>query len=127
MTRIIFHIRQHNKWSVFIRYDKHSNMYHVFGKRSFNDGIIFHTTFSGERTTVCYLDEILKYTRNRPNFSITLFHSDLSIDAAFSQYEACVHDRTKEIIGYDDLCLDTNKISMYLGFTCQDISIEENR
>jgi hypothetical protein len=81
--------------------------------------------FSGEHTTVCYLDEILKYTRNRPNFSITLFYTDLSIDAPFSQYEVSAHDRTKEVIGYDYLCLDSSKVMMYLGFVRQNILIEE--
>ena len=126
MTRLIFHIKQHNKWSVFVEYDKHSNMYHVFGRRSFNDGIIFHTTFSGEPTTHCYLDEILNYTNSkRPNYSTTLFCCDLPFDAPFSEYEACVNDRTKEVIGYDYLHLDTNKVFMYLGFVRQDILIEE--
>ena len=122
---MVFHIRQHNKWSVFVHYDKHDRVFHVFGKRSFNDTTIFHTTFFSEHTTLCYLDEILKYTRNRPNFSITLFYSDLSINASFSKYEACVHDRMNEIVGYDYLCLDPGKILMYLGFVRQDISIEE--
>ena len=125
MTRMIFHIQQHNKWSVFISYDKHDRVFHVFGKRFNNDTTIFHTTFLGEHTILCYLDEILKYTRNRPNFSITLFYSDLSIDAPFSKYEASVRDRTKEIIGYDYLCLEPSKILMYLGFIRQGISIEE--
>ena len=125
MTRMVFHIQQHNKWSVFVHYDKHDNMYHVFGKRSFNDNVIFHTTFSEQHTTLCYLDEILKYTRNRPNFSITLFCSDLSIDAPFSKYEACLRDRTNEITGYDYLCLEPSKVLMYLGFVRQNISIEE--
>jgi hypothetical protein len=125
MTHLVFHIQQHNKWSIFIHYDKHDRVFHVFAKRFNNDTTIFHTTFLGEHTTLCYLDEILKYTRNRPNFSITLFYSDLSIGASFSQYEACVHDRTKEIVGYDYLCLDPGKVLMYLGFVRQDISIEE--
>lgn len=99
-------------------------MYHVFGQRSFNETTIFHTTFSGEHTTLCYLDEILKYTRNRPNFSITLFYTDLSIDAPFSQYEMWANDRTKEVIGYDNLCLETGKVMAYLGFVRQSISIE---
>ena len=123
MTRMVFHIRQHNKWSVFVQF--YNNIYHVIGKRSFNENTVFHTTFNGEHTTLCYLDEILKYTRNRPNFSITLFYTDLSIDAPFSQYEACVHDRMKEIIGYDHLCLEVGKVMMYLGFVRQYISIEE--
>ena len=123
MTRMIFHIRQHNKWSVFVQF--YNNMYHVIGKRSFNENTVFRTTFSGENTTLCYLDEFLKYTRNKPNFSITLFYTDLSIDAPFSQYEACVHDRTKEIVGYDHLCLDPSKVIMYLGFVRQNISIKE--
>jgi len=122
---MVFHIQQHNKWSIFVHYDKHDKVFHVFGRRFNNDTTIFHTKFLGESTTLCYLDEILKYTRNRPNFSITLFYSDLSIDAPFSQYEACVHDRTKEIVGYDYLCLDPGKVLMYLGFVLQDISIEE--
>jgi hypothetical protein len=125
MTRLVFHIHQHNKWSIFINYDKHERVFHVFGRRFNNDTTIFHTKFLGENTTLCYLDEILKYTRNRPNFSITLFYSDLSIDAPFSKYEACVHDRTKEVVGYDYLCLDPGKVLMYLGFVRQDISIEE--
>ena len=120
---MVFHIRQHNKWSVFVQF--YNNIYHVIGKRSFNENTVFHTTFNGEHTTLCYLDEILKYTRNRPNFSITLFYTDLSIDAPFSQYEACVHDRMKEIIGYDHLCLEVGKVMMYLGFVRQYISIEE--
>lgn len=124
MTRMVFHIQQHNKWSVFVHYDKHDRVFHVFGRR-FNNDTIIHTTFLGEHTTICYLDEILKYTKNRPNFSITLFYSDLSINASFSHYEACVHDRTKEIVGYDYLCLDPGKVLMYLGFVRQDISIEE--
>lgn len=123
MTRMVFHIRQHNKWSVFVQF--YNNMYHVFGRRFNNDTTIFHTTFLGETTTLCYLDEILKYTRNRPQFSITLFYTDLLIDAPFSHYETCVHDRTKEIVGYDHLCLDPSKVLMYLGFVRQDISIEE--
>jgi hypothetical protein len=125
MTRLVFHIHQHNKWSVFVHYDKHGNMYHVFGRRFNNDTTIFHTMFSGDHTTLCYLDEILKYTRNRPNFSITLFYTDLSTDAPFSQYETCANDRTKEVVGYDYLCLDPAKVLMYLGFIRQDISIEE--
>lgn len=123
MTRLVFHIRQHNKWSIFVQF--YNNMYHVTGRRSFNETTIFHTTFSGEHTTLCYLDEILKYTRNRPNFSITLFYTDLSIDASFSLYETCAHDRTKEIVGYDYLCLTLSKMMMYLGFVRQSISIEE--
>lgn len=125
MTRMVFHIHQHNKWSIFVNYDKDERVFHVFGRRFNNDTTIFHTKFLGENTTLCYLDEILKYTRNRPNFSITLFYSDLSIDAPFSKYEACVHDRTKEVVGYDYLCLDPGKVLMYLGFVRQDISIEE--
>ena len=120
---MVFHIQQRNKWSVFVQF--YNNMYHVFGRRVNNDTTIFHTTFLGETTTMCYLDEILKYTRNRPQFSITLFYTDLSIDAPFSHYETCVHDRTKEIVGYDHLCLDPSKVMMYLGFVRQDISIEE--
>ena len=123
MTRMVFHIQQHNKWSVFVQF--YNNMHHVFGRRFNNDTTIFHTTLLGENTTMCYLDEILKYTRNRPQFSITLFYTDLSIDASFSHYETCVHDRTKEIVGYDHLCLDPSKVLMYLGFVRQDISIEE--
>ena len=123
MTRIVFHIQQHNKWSVFIQF--YNNMYHVFGRRFNKDATIFHTTLSGENMTFCYLDEILKYTRNRPNFSITLFYTDLSIDAPFSHYEACVHDRSKEVTGYDYICLDISKVVMYLGFVRQGISIEE--
>lgn len=123
---MIFHIRQHNKWSVFVQYDKPNNTYHVLGKRSFNDGVIFHTTFLAENTTHCYLDEILNYTNSkRPNYSTTLFCCDLPLDAPFSEYEACVNDRTKEVIGYDYLHLDTNKVLMYLGFVRQDILIEE--
>ena len=123
MTRMVFHIQQHNKWSVFVQF--YNNMYHVFGRRVNNDTTIFHTTFLGENTTMCYLDEILKYTRNRPQFSITLFYTDLSIDAPFSHYETCVNDRTKEIVGYDHLCLEVGKVIMYLGFIRQNISIEE--
>jgi len=120
---MVFHIQQHNKWSVFIQFC--NNMYHVFGRRSNNDATVFHNTFLGEHTALCYLDEILKYTRNRPNFSITLFYTDLSIDAPFSHYETCVHDRTKEIVGYDHLCIDPSKVMMYLGFVRHNISIEE--
>ena len=123
MTRLVFHIRQHNKWSVFVQYYNHA--YHVVGRRSFNENTIFHTTFNGEHTTLCYLDEILKYSRNRPNFSITLFYTDLSTDAPFSDYEVCANDRTKEIIGYDYLCIESGKVMMYLGFVRQSISIEE--
>lgn len=123
MTRMVFHIQQHNKWSVFVQF--YNNMYHVFGQRSSNENTIFHTTFHGEHTLICYLDEILKYTRDRPNFSITLFYTDLSVDAPFSQYEVCAHDRTKEIIGYDYLSLEPGKVMMYLGFVRQNISIEE--
>ena len=123
MTRMVFHIQQHNKWSVFIQF--YNNMYHVFGRHSFNDTTVFHITFPGEHTTICYLDEILKYTRNRPIFSITLFYTDLSIDAPFSLYEACQHDRTNEITGYDYLCLEPSKLLMYLGFVRQNISIEK--
>jgi hypothetical protein len=123
MTRMVFHIRQHNKWSIFVQY--YNNVYHVFGRRFNNENTVFHTTFSGEHTTVCYLDEILKYTRNSPNFSITLFYTDLSIDASFSQYETCLHDKEKEIIGYDGLSLTLGKVLMYLGFIREKISIEE--
>lgn len=123
MTRMVFHIRKHNKWSIFVQF--YNNIYHVIGKRSFNENTVFHTTFNGEHTTLCYLDEILKYTRNRPNFSITLFYTDISIDAPFSQYETCAHERTKEIVGYDCICLEVGKVMMYLGFIRQKISIEE--
>lgn len=123
MTRLVFHIRQHNKWSVFVQYYNHA--YHVVGRRSFNENTVFHTTFNGEHTTLCYLDEILKYSRNRSNFSITLFYTDLSTDAPFSHYEVCANDRTKEIIGYDYLCIEPGKVMMYLGFVRQSISIEE--
>ena len=123
MTRLVFHIRQHNMWSIFVQF--YNNTYHVVGRRSFNENTVFHTTFTGEHTTLCYLDEILKYTRNRSNFSITLFYTDLSIDAPFSQYEVCAHDRTKEVIGYDNLCLEPGKVMAYLGFVRQNISIEE--
>lgn len=123
MTRMVFHILQHNKWSIFVHF--YNNAHHVFGKRFNNESTVFHTTFSGEHMMLCYLDEILKYTRNKPNFSITLFYTDLSIDASFSQYETCANDRTKEVIGYDNLSLDQNKVLMYLGFIREKISIEE--
>ena len=123
MTRMVFHIQQHNKWSVFVQF--YNNVHHVFGRRFNNENTVFHTTFSGEHTTLCYLDEILKYTRNRPNFSITLFYTDLSIDASFSQYETCLHDKEKEVIGYDNLSLGQDKVLIYLGFIREKISIEE--
>lgn len=122
MTRMVFHIRQHNKWSIFIQF--YNNLYHVTGRRSFNENTIFHTVFSGMHSTSCYLDEILKYTRNRSNFSTTLFYTNISIDAPFSLYEACVHDRMKEIIGYDNICLDKSKVFMYLALVQENILIE---
>ena len=125
MVRMVFHIRQHNKWSIFVQF--YNNVYHVFGRRSFNENTVFHTTFNGEHTTLCYLDELLKYTRNRPQFSVTLFYTDILIDAPFSHYEVCAHDRTKELTGYDYLCLSPSKVIMYLGFVRQNISIQEYR
>jgi len=123
MTRLVIHIQQYKKWNIFVQF--YNNAYHVYGQRSFNEKTIFHTIFLGEHTALCYLDEILKYTKNRPQYSITLFYTDLSVDAPFSLYEECAKDRVKEIIGYDNCCLEPSKIMMYLGFVRHSISIEE--
>lgn len=121
--RLVIHIEQYRKWNIFIQF--HNNEYHVYGQRYFNKKTIFHTTIIGEHTTICYLDEILKYTKNIPQHSITLFYTDLSVDAPFYLYEECAKDRVKEIIGYDNCCLNVGKLSMYLGFVRHSISIEE--
>ena len=77
MPRLVFHVRQHNKWSIFVQY--YNNMFHVFGQRSFNKNTVFHTTFVGYYSVYLYLEEILDFTKNRYDYSITLFYSDLTL------------------------------------------------
>ena len=122
MPRLVFHIKQHNKWSIFIQY--YNNTYHIFGKRSFNQNTTFHTTTSGKHTTLLYLEEILDYNNNRPDYSITLFYSDLLEDSPFSEFETYANDRMKEVIGYDYIRLYESKLLKYLEFVLQNVYIE---
>lgn len=124
MPRLIFHVRQHNKWSIFVQY--YNNMFHVFGMRDFNKNTIFHSTFIGEHSTYSYLDEILDFKKNRT--AITLFYSDLLFfedGGLFSQFETHANDRMREIIGYDYIQLNEFKVIKYLEFLRNDVRIEE--
>lgn len=124
MPRLIFHVRQHNKWSIFVQY--YNNIFHVFGMRDFNKNTIFHSTFIGEHSTYSYLDEILDFKKNRTDYSITLFYSDLFEDSnPFSEFETHANDRMREIIGYDYIQLDEFKVIKYLEFLRSDVRIEE--
>ena len=126
MPRLIFHVRQHNKWSIFVQY--YNNMFHVFGMRDFNKNTIFHSTFIGEHSTYSYLDEILDFKKNRTDYSITLFYSDLLFfedGGLFSQFETHANDRMREIIGYDYIQLHEFKVIKYLEFLRNDVRIEE--
>lgn len=122
MPRLVFHIKQHNKWSVFVQY--YNNKYHIFGRRSFNQNTTFHTTISGQHTSLLYLEEILDYNSNRPDYSITLFYSDLLEDSPFSEFETYTNDRMKEVIGYDYIRLYESKLLKYLEFVLQNVYIE---
>ena len=126
MPRLIFHVRQHNKWSIFVQY--YNNMFHVFGMRDFNKNTIFHSTFIGEHSTYSYLDEILDFKKNRTDYSITLFYSVLLFcedGGLFSQFETHANDRMREIIGYDYIQLHEFKVIKYLEFLRNDVRIEE--
>ena len=124
MPRLIFHVRQHNKWSIFVQY--YNNMFHVFGMRDFNKNTIFHTSLIGEHSTHLYLDEILDFKKNRADYSITLFYSDLFEDSGpFSEFETRANDRMREIIGYDYIQLHEAKVLKYLEFLRNDVHIEE--
>ena len=126
MPRLIFHVRQHNKWSIFVQY--YNNMFHVFGMRDFNKNTIFHSTFIGEHSTYSYLDEILDFKKNRTDYSITLFYSDLLFfedGGLFSQFETHANDRMREIIGYDYIQLHEFKVIKYLEFLRNELRIEE--
>ena len=123
MPRLVFHIRQHNKWSIFIQY--YNNMFHIFGQRSFNKNTIFHTTFIGEHSLYLYLEEILDFTTNRPDYSITLFYSDLLEDSPFSEFETYANDRMKEVIGYDYIQLNEVKLIRNLEFVRRNVYVEE--
>lgn len=100
-------------------------MFHVFGRRSFNENTVFHTTFFGEHSTYSYLEEILDFTKNRPDYSITLFYSDLLEESPFSEFETYANDRMKEVIGYDYIQLTEGKLLRYLDFVRKNIYIEE--
>lgn len=126
MHHLIFHIRQHNKWSIFVKY--YNNKFHVLGMRDFNKNTIFHTTFIGEHSTYSYLDEILDFKKKRTDYSITLFYSDLLLfedGSSFSQFEMHANDRMREIIGYDYIELDEFKVIKYLEFLRSDFHVEE--
>ena len=124
MPRLIFHVRQHNKWSIFVQY--YNNMFHVFGMRDFNKNTIFHTSLIGEYSTHLYLDEILDFKKNRADYSITLFYSDLFEDSGpFSEFETRANDRMREIIGYDYIQLHEFKVIKYLEFLRNELRIEE--
>ena len=123
MPRLVFHVRQHNKWSIFVQY--YNNMFHVFGQRSFNKNTVFHTTFVGYYSVYLYLEEILDFTKNRYDYSITLFYSDLLEDSPFSEFETYANDRMKEVIGYDYIQLYEAKLLRYLEFVQRNVYIDE--
>jgi len=105
-------------------------MFHVFGMRDFNKNTIFHSTFIGEHSTYSYLDEILDFKKNRTDYSITLFYSDLLFfedGGLFSQFETHANDRMREIIGYDYIQLHEFKVIKYLEFLRNDVRIEEHK
>uniref|UniRef100_A0A6C0I3C3 Uncharacterized protein n=1 Tax=viral metagenome TaxID=1070528 RepID=A0A6C0I3C3_9ZZZZ len=126
MPRLVFHVRQHNKWSIFVQY--YNNMFHIFGMRDFNKNTVFHTSFIGEHSTYLYLDEILDFKKNRTDYSVTLFYSDLLLfedGSSFSQFETHANDRMREIIGYDYIQLNEFKVIKYLEFLRSELRIEE--
>jgi hypothetical protein len=100
-------------------------MFHIFGQRSFNKNTIFHTTFIGEHSLYLYLEEILDFTTNRPDYSITLFYSDLLEDSPFSEFETYANDRMKEVIGYDYIQLNEVKLIRNLEFVRRNVYVEE--
>ena len=101
-------------------------MFHVFGMRDFNKNTIFHTSLIGEHSTHLYLDEILDFKKNRADYSITLFYSDLFEDSGpFSEFETRANDRMREIIGYDYIQLHEAKVLKYLEFLRNELRIEE--
>ncbi len=125
MPRLVFHVRQHNKWSIFIEY--YNNMFHVFGIRDFNKNTIFHTKITGEYSTCLYLDEILDFKKNRADYSITLFSSDLLLfenGSSFYEFEMHANDRMREIIGYDYIQLYEAKVITYLEFIRNEFHVE---
>lgn len=123
MPRLVFHVKQHNKWSIFVQY--YNNIFHVFGRRSFNQNTVFHTTFVNYHTVYLYLEEILDFTKNRHDYSITLFYSDLLEDSPFSEFETYANDRTKEVIGYDYIQLYESKLLRYLEFVQRNVYIDD--
>jgi hypothetical protein len=72
-----------------------------------------------------YLEEILDFTKNRPDYSITLFYSNLLEDSPFSEFESYANDRMKEVIGYDYIQLDNGKLMRYLEFVRRNVYVEE--
>jgi len=100
-------------------------MFHVFGRRSFNQNTVFHTTFVGYHAVYLYLEEILDCTKNRYDYSITLFYSDLLEDSPFSEFETYANDRMKEVVGYDYIQLYESKLLRYLEFVQRNVYINE--
>jgi hypothetical protein len=103
-------------------------MFHVFGMRDFNKNTIFHTKIMGEYSTCLYLDEILDFEKNRADYSITLFYSDLLLfedGSSFSEFETHANDRMREIIGYDYIQLYEVKVINYLEILRNELRIEE--
>jgi hypothetical protein len=75
-----------------------------------------------------YLDEILDFKKNRTDYSVTLFYSDLLLfkdGGSFSQFETHANDRMREIIGYDYIQLYEVKVIKYLDFLRSELRIEE--
>jgi hypothetical protein len=67
----------------------------------------------------------LDFTKNRPDYSITLFYSNLLEDSPFSEFESYANDRMKEVIGYDYIQLDNGKLMRYLEFVRRNVYVEE--
>ena len=93
----------------------------------FKKNTVFHTKIIGEYSICLYLDEILDFKKNRADYSITLFYSDLLLfedGSSFSQFETHANDRMREIIGYDYIQLYEAKIIKYLEFIRNDFHDE---
>jgi hypothetical protein len=114
MPRLVFHIVEKNKWSIFVQY--YNGEFHICANRKFNQNIIFNLKICGEHTTYLFLHELLNFKRNKMNYSITLFYSDLSDNSSFSDFEKVASDRMKEVIGYDNIELFETDILKYLSF-----------
>jgi len=123
MPRLVFKIVEHNNWSIFIQY--HNNNFHVFGKRRFNDAAIFHSTFYSADDVGSYLEEIADFKSMKNDFSITLFYSNLMPDSFYSEFESYAADRTKEIIGYDNITFSKHTCMKYLQFVKSNVYITE--